>query len=44
MLTYHSTREIVLAALAHAIDPKIDYLEVVQTGAPVHVGVAKLES
>ncbi len=44
MLTYHSTREIVLAALAHAIDPKIAYLEVVQTGAPVHVGASKLES
>lgn len=44
MLTYHSTREIVLAALAQAIDPKIDYLEVVQTGAPVHLGVSKLES
>ena len=26
------------------LDPKIDYLEVVQTGAPVHVGASKLES
>jgi hypothetical protein len=43
MLSYHATREIVLAALVPAIDTKIDYLQVEQTGMPVHVGVSKLK-
>jgi hypothetical protein len=44
MLSYHQTRQIVLAALAPAIDDKIDFLQVEQTTDPVSVGVSKLQS
>jgi hypothetical protein len=44
MLTYHTTRDAVLAALEPAIDVAIDYLEVEMTGGPVHAGVSKLKS
>jgi hypothetical protein len=44
MLTYHQTSTDVLAALRPAIDETIDYLEVVQTGGPVHAGVSKLKA
>lgn len=43
VLSYRGTREAVLDALKPAIDETIDYLEVVQTGAPVHAGVRKLK-
>jgi len=42
--SYQATRELVLAALSPAIDPTLDYLEVVQTYEPVHAGVSKLKS
>ncbi len=42
--SYQATKGLVLAALKPAIDETIDFLEVVETSEPVHVGDSNLKS